>query len=108
MTAISGSNSSVERAFSVLSLLLSDRRLSMNHDLMENLLMVKCNDRAWSTKEKSDILNRAVQMYLEKRRKRKLDARMSTEINEVNSNEVISSDESDSSLDSDSSDYSTE
>ena len=41
ITCIAGSNSSVERAFSLLTLLLNDRRLSMSHKLMEDLLSPK-------------------------------------------------------------------
>ena len=58
MVAISGSNSNVERAFSILRLLLSDRRLSTSHALMENRL-------------REYILVRPVELY--KNRKRKLD-----------------------------------
>ena len=69
ITCITGSNSSVERAFSLLTLLLDDQRLSMSHETMEDLLLTKANDSAWSEAERKSIIARAVQIYLEKRRK---------------------------------------
>ena len=72
LITIAGSNSAVERAFSVLTLLLNDRRLCMTHETMENLMIVKGNDKVWTEKEKKDILARSVDIYLEKRRKTKL------------------------------------
>lgn len=69
ITCIAGSNSSVERAFSLLTLLLNDRRLSMSHETMEDLLLTKANDSAWSEAERKGIIARAVEIYLEKRRK---------------------------------------
>ena len=38
---ISGSNSTVERAFSLLTLMPSDRRLSSSHKLVEDLMLIK-------------------------------------------------------------------
>ena len=67
--AISGSNSSVERTFSILTLILSDRRLSLKHDGMEDLMMIAANDSLWSEKDKNDIYDRAYEIYSEKRRK---------------------------------------
>ena len=65
---ISASNSTVERVFSILTQMLSDRRLSMRHDLMENLLMISANDANWSNEEREALLRRAVDLYTEKRR----------------------------------------
>ena len=73
MTCISGSNSSVERSFSTLTLLLSDRRLSMDHQTMQNLMLIKSNDRVWNPKERAEIKSRAVELYLVKRRRTKLE-----------------------------------
>lgn len=73
MVAISGSNSNVERAFSILRLLLSDRRLSTSHTLMEMRLRIAVNDVIWTEKEREDLLKRATELYLMKNRKRKLD-----------------------------------
>ena len=42
---ISGFNTAVERAFSVLTLMLSDRRLSASHQVLEDRLVVKANDK---------------------------------------------------------------
>ena len=44
LTCLSGSNSTVERAFSFFTLLLSDRRLSLHHETMEDLMLIKCNN----------------------------------------------------------------
>ena len=65
---LSGSNSSVERAFSVLTTLLSDRRLSMKHDTMEEVILIAGNDSLWSDSERAEILNAAVEKYMSKRR----------------------------------------
>ena len=69
LTCISGSNSEVERAFSILTMLLSDRRLSLDHQTMEDLMVIKVNDHAWSPQERREILESTVARYLEKRRK---------------------------------------
>ena len=73
MVAISGSNSNVERAFSILRLLLSDKRLSTSHTLMEMRLRFAVNDIIWTEKEQEDLLTHATELYLMKNRKRKLD-----------------------------------
>jgi hypothetical protein len=74
MYALSGSNSAVERAFSILTMMLSDRRLLTSHDLMNFRIIIKGNDKYWSEKERSEILQRALEIYLTKKtRKRKLD-----------------------------------
>ena len=65
---LSGSNSSVERAFSVLTLILSDHRLALRHNTIRNLMLIKCNDRNWSVDEKEQIIHNALDAYLEKRR----------------------------------------
>ena len=73
MLSISGSNSSVERAFSILSIILSDRRLSMNHDHMESIMLISGNKNNWTKAEKDQIIDRAVDIYLSKRRTLQLD-----------------------------------
>ena len=50
--AVSGSNSSVERAFSMLTNMLSYRRLSMKHKRMKSILKIAGNDKNWSAREK--------------------------------------------------------
>ena len=65
---MSGSNSSVERCFNILSLVLSDRRLGMSHDMMEKCMIIASNDKNWSREEKAMVINRAVDAYMQKRR----------------------------------------
>lgn len=67
--SISGSNSTVERAFSTLRLMLSDKRLPLSHDQMERLLCIYVNDRNWTASEREEIINRSIEIYMEKRRK---------------------------------------
>ena len=55
LTCIAGSNSTVERAFSLLTLLLMDRRWTMHHSTMEDLLITKANDNTWSESERKGI-----------------------------------------------------
>ena len=78
MIAINGSNSSVERAFSILRMLLSDQRLRMSQSAMEMRLCITINDNTWTGGERADILERATELYLSKSRKRKLDDDNST------------------------------
>lgn len=68
---LSAVNSTVERAFSLLTLLLSDRRLSTIHVTMENLLCINLNNKILTEKEKEDITEMAVIKHLEKRSKKK-------------------------------------
>ena len=57
---ISGSNSAVERIFSILTVILNDRRLKMNHSTMEDSLIIAGNDQNFTYQERDDILSRAV------------------------------------------------
>ena len=52
LICLSGSNSTVKRAFSVLNLILDDRRLSLGNQAMKDIMIVKCNDRNWGFQEK--------------------------------------------------------
>lgn len=70
---LSGSNSTVERAFSVLTALLTDRRLKTSHDTIEMIIRIYCNDKVWSEKEREEIIERATDIHLESRRKKKMD-----------------------------------
>ena len=55
-------------------MMLSNRRLKTLHDLMNFRIALKINDRNWGEKERSEILRRALEIYLSKsRRKRKTD-----------------------------------
>ncbi len=49
--------------------MISDRRLSTAHETMEDLMVIKANDKIWTEAERKEILNLAVEKYLEKRRK---------------------------------------
>ena len=71
--SISGSNSSVERTFSVVTNILSDKRLSMRHGTINESLIVYGNDDLWTTEERTEIINCAVEIYLKKRRSRSRD-----------------------------------
>ena len=73
--SLSGSNSSVERAFSVLTMMLTDRRLKSSHDLLEMRMLIKINDKNWNDRDREEIMKRGLEIYVSsKRRKRKLDA----------------------------------
>ena len=67
------SNSTVEAGFSFLTAMMTDRRLSMNHDTMESLLVIKANDRIWSAKERDEIMADALKSYMSTRRKLKME-----------------------------------
>ena len=72
LISMSGSNSTVERGFSVLTSILSDRRLSVKHRRMESVLIISVNEKNWSQTECDDILERALDIYAERRRKIKV------------------------------------
>ena len=63
------SNSFVEAGFSVLNSMLSDRRLNLAHDTMENCLIIKANDRVFTEQEKKEVLDLALAKHMSKRRK---------------------------------------
>ena len=62
--SLSASNSMVERAFSLLILLLSDKQLLLKHKTIESLMKINLSDKIWTEKEKNEILERAVDVYL--------------------------------------------
>ena len=64
----SGSNSTVERAFSVLNLILGDRRPSLVNQATIDIIIVKCNDRNWGFQENSEMIERALEIYTMNRR----------------------------------------
>ena len=70
--SISGSNSSVERCFSLVTSILSDRRLTMSHDTLEDSVIILGNDSLWSKQERVGIIERAREIYMSKRRRTKL------------------------------------
>ena len=65
---VSGSNSSVERAFSILTIILSDKRLRMSHKTMEECIIIAGNDTNWDKSDREKILSKAVEIYMGKRR----------------------------------------
>ena len=67
------SNSTVERCFNILNLIMGDRRLNLTHDVLVDIMSIKCNDKNWSEVERRNIIIRAVDIYNEKRRLRQLD-----------------------------------
>ena len=71
--SFSGSNSSVERTFSLLTNMLSDRRLSTSHETMNILLKLKLSDSLWNDIERDEIIDRALEIYLTKRRVTQID-----------------------------------
>ena len=62
----------VERAFSLLTLLLSGKRHSLKHETIESLMEINLSDKIWTEKEKNVILERAVDVYLIKRQGKKI------------------------------------
>ena len=56
---MSSSNSSLERVFSILTILLSHRRLQMNHSTIEDSIIISGNDAMWSDREQEEILKAA-------------------------------------------------
>ena len=70
--SLSASNSMVERAFSLLILLLSDKPILLKHETIESLMKINLSDKIWTEKEKNEILERAVDVYLSKQRGKKI------------------------------------
>lgn len=66
------SNGFVESCFSFLTAMLSDRRLSMCHNTMADLLLLRANHLAWMENEREDLINDTVNTYMSSRRKLKL------------------------------------
>ena len=71
--SISGSNSQVERTFSTVTNILSDKRLSMNHNTLEDCLVILGNDSLWTKHEKGEIIQASRELYMKKRRKKQID-----------------------------------
>ena len=55
--ALSGSNSSVERAINFLTTSLSEKRLKMSHAVLEMGLIIKQNDAIWKAKSAKRFCN---------------------------------------------------
>ncbi len=52
---ISGSNSTVERAFSTLTNILTEKRLSMKHKRLEQILIISSNEKNWTVQEETKL-----------------------------------------------------
>ena len=65
-------NSPVERAFSLLTTLLNNCQLNMRHGTMKDYFLIAGNNSNWSKQVKEEILNKAVEKYLQKKRKTKI------------------------------------
>ena len=70
--SVSGSNSQVERTFSTVTNILSDKRFSMNHNTLEDCLVILGNDILWKKHEKEEIIQASRKLYMSKRQKSKL------------------------------------
>lgn len=71
--SLAGSNSAVERVFSMLTTILTNRRLKMSHSTLENLILIRCNDGIWFDYERNEIIQRAADIHLMKQRKLRVD-----------------------------------
>jgi hypothetical protein len=84
LLAMGPSNSTVEKGFSMLNAMMSDRRLSLGADTMEDLFLVKGNQSVWSPQEVEEILSESVERYLGgHRRKLKVDSAMELSFGEI-------------------------
>ena len=50
----------------------SDRRHSSSHKLVEDLMLIKWNDKNWSPNERKEIIETALTSYMDKRRSKKI------------------------------------
>jgi hypothetical protein len=66
---IGPSNSMVKKCFSQLTSMLSDRRTNLLPDTMENLFLIQSNNGSWSPDDKEEIMSRALDLHMAKRRK---------------------------------------
>ena len=64
---IGASYSTVERGFSLLSNILTDKCLRISHKAMENCLLVAANSVNFTSAERDQIINDAVNKYLRKK-----------------------------------------
>ena len=63
--SLSASNSMVEGAFSLLT-------LSLKHETIKSLMKINLTDKIWTEKEKNEILETAVDVYLSKQQGKKI------------------------------------
>ena len=65
----SSSNSSVGKAFNLLTMLLTDQRLTNRHDTLNAILNIKINDKVFTESEKNEILVAVVKSFMEEHKK---------------------------------------
>ena len=62
VVSLSSSNSSVKQAFSLLTLMLSNRRLRMKHTL-QDIMSININDKLRTPQESEELIDCAVQNF---------------------------------------------
>ena len=62
----------VESCFGFLTSMLNDRRLSMYHDTMSDLLLIRANHPTWSVEERDEIITDALRSFACSHRKQQL------------------------------------
>ena len=87
--SISGSNLTVERAFSTLIQIITDHNISLKHKSIEDIMRIKYNDANWTEKEKEDIIEWAQEIYCEKRQRKRLDRETPIKKQKTGHNTVI-------------------
>ena len=70
---LAGSNSAVERGFSMLTNILTNWHLKMSHSILENLTLIRCNDSIWLDYEQNEIIQPAADINFAKQRKLRVD-----------------------------------
>jgi len=81
LLCIGVSNCQVERGFSILTNMLSDRRLLTNHETMEALLLIKGHNAIWTEQEREELIQSAVEIYISTASRRKVKLEESGSIN---------------------------
>ena len=66
VVSLLSSNSSVEQAFSLLTLMLSNRCLDMNHTTLQNMILININEKLWTSQESDKLIDCDVQNFSSK------------------------------------------
>ena len=66
MMCFSSSNASVEGAFNLLTMLVTEQRLTTSHDTLNAILNIKINDKVFTESEENEILVAAAKIFMEK------------------------------------------
>ena len=93
--SISGSNSATKRSFSILTVLLTDRRTKPANDIIRMLLSIKINDHLWSEQERDNIISEVVDLYMSAPRKKQFDTPETSRQEKVNEPPLIEIDSDD-------------